>query len=893
MRTKARTRLILATVLSGGKVTKVLFRLLLRSELRFRTPLPFRLRVGIGVSCCLLAATVWAQPQAAEIPNADCPETTSALYARIRSIGLDPKRVYRVREAAIDRPNLHLDFDAGTLAFTEDICGRITGAFFEGDGEIRLRPPNRVERGSLALFTGMAILEEQFASAYLRFNDDTAAALQPFLIPVADSSDFIKQWSDASRNFADFDGLRLLLDFSHFLPSDPSLPTGSAEDLDQKFPPLLHAHLLGKKLGAFEVLWDGANAEPLWAGQPRMKNGVLFFDVWTSFGPTVAAASPADVSISEFKIRATVLPPTVLRASADVRIRIRSGGERTLLFELSRYLKVDAVEVDGHAVDFVQNPAIEGSHLQRRGNDLVAVVFPARLTTGQELKLNFRYAGDVLADAGNGLLYVGARGTWFPSFGLNPARFDMEFRYPVGYTLVATGKPAPRSADADPDAAMERVSRWISERPIPVAGFNLGKYVRAEAKAGKVLVEAYSTRGVENSFPKAQAEVTQRPNFPGRLQSQTNLPMVMIPPPPSPARDVQAVADRAAKAITNFSQWFGPYPYDSLALTQMPGDLSQGWPGLVFLSSFAFLNSQEQTDLRLDPVTRSLDTQVLVHETAHQWWGDLVQWKTYRDQWIAEGLADYASLLMLEQKNPAQFREVLEKYRRDLLTSNKDGERLRDAGPVTLGLRLESSHFPAGYEAISYERGTWLFHMLRCMLRDAALEDARRRDSEAVSSSRKARADRANPDELFFRALRKIRDRYGEKKISTEELVRIFEEELPRPLWYENRHKLDWFLEGWINGTAVPELEAREIHIGEKAGLTMGTGVIVQKDAPEDLVTAVPVYATTSANALIFLGEVLADGAETSFRLVAPTITEGQLRKIELDPKQTILTAIK
>ena len=75
----------------------------------------------------------------------------------------------------------------------------------------------------------------------------------------------------------------------------------------------------------------------------------------------------------------------------------------------------------------------------------------------------------------------------------------------------------------------------------------------------------------------------------------------------------------------------------------------------MFLSSFAFLSSQEQTDLRLDPVTRSLDTQVLVHETAHQWWGDLVQWKTYHDQWISEGLADYAALLALEQKNPTQF----------------------------------------------------------------------------------------------------------------------------------------------------------------------------------------------------------------------------------------------
>ena len=125
--------------------------------------------------------------------------------------------------------------------------------------------------------------------------------------------------------------------------------------------------------------------------------------------------------------------------------------------------------------------------------------------------------------------------------------------------------------------------------------------------------------------------------------------------------------------------------------------------------------------------------------------------------------------------------------------------------------------------------------------------------------------------------------------MSTEELVQVFEEELPRPLWYENRRKLDWFLEGWIKGTAIPELEAREIRITEKAGVTTVTGVIVQKDVPDDLVTAVPVYATTAGNALVFLGEVLADGAETAFRLTAPR----DVRKIVLDPKQTILTALK
>jgi hypothetical protein len=854
------------------------------------------LRLMIGLVCCLGAATAWAQ---AAGPSPNCPPTTSALYARIGSVGLDPQRVYHVRDASIDRPNLHLDLDDGTLAFTEDICGRITGAFFEGEGEIRLRPPNRVERGSLALFTGMAILEEQFTSGYLRFNDDTAAVLQRYSTPAPEGAEFIKEWDDTSRTLAEFDALRLLLDLSHFLPApggrEPAVSLSKGRpplrESDRNFPPLLHAHLLGKRLGGFEVFWDTAGAEPLWAGQPRARDGVLFFDIWTSFAPSVAGRSakdpPAsDASITSYRIRASVQPPTMLRASTDVNIRIRSGGERTLLFELSRYLKVDAVEADGRPVDFIQNQVLEGTQLRRKGNDLVAVVFPAQLAPGRELKLHFSYAGEVLSEAGNGLLYVGERGTWYPNLGLSPAQFEMEFHYPANWTLVATGKRVTRASadetETNEQATGEKVARWSSERPIPVAGFNLGKYVRAEAKAGNILVEAYGAKGVEKSFPKAPAEVIEQPTFSGGppSRSRSMAPIVVTPPPPSPARNAQAVADKAAKAIGNFSEWFGPYPYGSLALTQMPGQLSQGWPGLVFLSSFAFLSPQELTDLRLDPLTRALDSQVLVHETAHQWWGDLVLWKSYRDQWIAEGLANYAALLVLEQQNPAQFRQVLEKYRRDLLSKNKDGERLRDAGPVTLGQRLESSHFPGGYEAISYERGTWLFHMLRMMLRD----------SETANRSRKGRVGPAtNPDEPFFRALRKIRERYAGKTISTQELVQVFEEELPRPLWYEKRPKLDWFLEGWIDGTAIPELETREVRIAEKAGVTTITGLIVQKGVPDDLVTAVPVYATTTGNTLVFLGEVLADGAETGFRLMAPS----NVRRIVLDPKQTILTSPK
>ena len=124
-------------------------------------------------------------------PPDHCPQTTAAaLYERIRTVGLDPSRVYHVRGASIHRPSLDITLDDGTIAFTEDICGRITGAFFVGDGEILLQPPNRVERASLTLFTGMAILEEQLSSGYLRFNDDTAAnsSLSYLPLPAAPTS---------------------------------------------------------------------------------------------------------------------------------------------------------------------------------------------------------------------------------------------------------------------------------------------------------------------------------------------------------------------------------------------------------------------------------------------------------------------------------------------------------------------------------------------------------------------------------------------------------------------------------------------------------------------------------------------------------------------------------
>jgi len=103
------------------------------------------------------------------------------LYLQLGQVGLDVTRVYQVRGASLNRSAVQITLEDGTIAFTQDVMGRITGAFFEGDGEILLTPPNEVERKSMSLFTGMAILEERFATAYLRFNDDAVSELGPDL----------------------------------------------------------------------------------------------------------------------------------------------------------------------------------------------------------------------------------------------------------------------------------------------------------------------------------------------------------------------------------------------------------------------------------------------------------------------------------------------------------------------------------------------------------------------------------------------------------------------------------------------------------------------------------------------------------------------------------------
>jgi hypothetical protein len=801
--------------------------------------------------------------------------TVLPLYRALRNNGLDTKSVYKIREAAIDREDIHLWLDDGTIGFTQGIDGQVTGAFFEGDGEILIRPPDRRERASLGLFTKQGVLEEKFSSVYLRFNDDTVRELQQYLRPAEDAADFVTHNDAYVRRVATMDAMRLAISFT-------SGPTTVAAGEPPAGPDrLLHARVATDRLGVFDFYFDTRSPEQIIVGQTASFRDETYYDLWMSFpmrsarnaaqsgsrfhGPTGPAWTRDAFQTNKYTINGAIDSSLSLSAETRLEGTVRQAGARILMFELSRYLQLKSVELEGKPLEFIQNEAIEGSQLSRRGNDLVAVVFPQPLNIGANLELKFSYSGSVLSDAGGGLFYVGARGIWYPNRGIAMATYDITFRFPHSWTLVATGKQASLEQDGT-----QSVGHWVSEGQIPIAGFNLGRYEKTTAKAGDVTVTSYATRGVESDMPKP-SQVVVAPGSPSPMTPEGLRSAPANGAFPIPAIGGASLAGQAAQTITSLEKMFGAYPFSSLALTQRPGMDSQGWPGMIFLSSYVYLTPEQRSAQHLSAADTVMFGEVMLpHEVAHQWFGDRVSWASYHEQWLLEAIANYAALMLMEQQHPGDVQLMLDTYRRVLATRSKEGSPNVEAGPVTLGVRLASSRFPNGYEIITYGRGTWLIHMLREMLRDAS------RTPEVPAGN----------DKAFLALSRNLYERYQGKEITNADFEHAVEDVLPNSLWFENHRSMDWFFDAWVNGTVFPRFDIKDARFSTRTGKGMVSATLLQNDAPDDLVTSIPVYGVVSESK-IYLGRVFAEGHETRFSLPVPT----GVKRLILDPYQTVLTA--
>jgi hypothetical protein len=134
--------------------------------------------------------------------------------------------------------------------------------------------------------------------------------------------------------------------------------------------------------------------------------------------------------------------------------------------------------------------------------------------------------------------------------------------------------------------------------------------------------------------------------------------------------------------------------------------------------------------------------------------------------------------------------------------------------------------------------------------------------------------------------LRGLQNEYSGKQMSTRDVQRAFERVLPKSLFYEGKPSLDWFFDGWVNGTAMPRYQLSNVRFDHTGAVLRASAKVLQKDSPEELVTAVPIYAELARGDLRFVARVFADGEETPITLTVPLGT----KRLVIDPHGTILT---
>jgi aminopeptidase N len=355
--------------------------------------------------------------------------------------------------------------------------------------------------------------------------------------------------------------------------------------------------------------------------------------------------------------------PAAHRLFGTARVTARAT-QRLAAFDLDlQGMEVESVTVEGAAAPFDR----EGQELTVRPEE--------RLEKGETFEVAVRYAGrpETITDpdgsregwlrTADGAVVLGqptGSMAWFPGnhHPSDKATYDITVTVPKGLTAVSNGE-------------------LRSERT--TGGRTAFTWRTAEPMAPHVATLAVGRYGVTRS------------------STPDGLPVYVA------VDTTQTDAGRAALArLPEVMEWaeynFGPYPFSSTgAIVDRPED-----------SEYA-LETQNRPVFPGAP-----DTGLLVHEIAHEWFGNSVTPRTWQDMWLSEGFATYAEWLWTEDEGGA--------------TAEQTFQALYDHGEDTYD---DLWSFPPAKQPSAahvsgdpvYQRGAMVIHKIRRTLGDDAFYD--------------------------------------------------------------------------------------------------------------------------------------------------------------------------
>jgi len=295
-----------------------------------------------------------------------------------------------------------------------------------------------------------------------------------------------------------------------------------------------------------------------------------------------------------------------LRGRASIRARAK---RRLCSFNLDFVgLEVGEVKVDRRQARW-------------RRDDHELTVLPARpLKRGERFEVVVRYAGVPVGSGLSGFMRTEdganvagqpeAAATWFPvnDHPLDKASYSFDVTVPNGYEVVANGRP--RGRDRSPGGMT--TWRWRAGK--------MASYL-ATIDVGEWDVRRWRTEGGIPVYDAVDSALT------GGLRDE-----------------IDSSLARQEEMLDVLTPSFGPYPFNAL------GGIVDNQSNLFFAletqtrpvySKYFWLNSQGE------PTNGDF---VVVHELAHQWFGDDVALARWRDIWLNEGFATYAEWLWTEDQ---------------------------------------------------------------------------------------------------------------------------------------------------------------------------------------------------------------------------------------------------
>lgn len=304
---------------------------------------------------------------------------------------------------------------------------------------------------------------------------------------------------------------------------------------------------------------------------------------------------------------------------------------------------------------------------------------------------------------------------WIPCFDepFDKVTFEASVSVPVGYLAVSNGIPAGISEHPE-DSTI--IFRWIENHPIAtyLMAITIGRYLKWK-------VEVPDTHG--------------------------GLIPVYYYVYPEDSANADYDFGNVPSMLTYFINHFFDYPFDKY--------------GMVTASQFRYGGMEHQSISTIHRNWIGGDRHLengIVHELAHQWWGDYVTLADFRHIWLNEGFATYSGILWLGSfYGEDRFRQELTSIMNAFFYENDSV------------LSYPIYNPPYVFGAACYWKGAFVLRMLQSYL----------------------------GDEAFFRAMRAYANRYAFGNASTDDFRNLLEQ--------ETGISLDRFFEQWVYTAGYPQ----------------------------------------------------------------------------------------